>query len=102
LIDFANSVAVSEMASVPRELEFTYEGMPVGYFEEQRYPMSPGRYRYMPYRGPGHYEMQSARVTGDRPRCSFRDGNRIVSFVVLNCPDYGVLELAEFATEIVA
>ena len=34
---------------VGKPLEFFFEGMPVGVFEEQ-YPIVPGRYRYMPYR----------------------------------------------------
>src|SRR5437763_16613432 len=66
-----NVFALSDMARSPHELEFSYEGMPVGYFEEERYPMAPRRYRYMPYRGPGHYEMQTARRAGGRPRCTF-------------------------------
>jgi hypothetical protein len=90
------------MAGPPHKLEFSYEGMPVGYFEEERYPMSPGRYRYVPYRGPGHYEMQTARRAGAHPRCTFQAGGRAVSFTVVNCSDYGVLELAEFDGENVA
>jgi hypothetical protein len=84
------------MARSPHELEFSYEGMPVGYFEEEGYPAAPGRYRYMPYRGPGHYEMQAALGAGARPRCTFSTNGRDVSFTVIDCPEYGVLELGEF------
>ncbi len=84
------------MAGSPHELEFSYEGTPVGYFEEERYPVAPGRYRYMPYRGPGHYEMQTAHRAGGRPRCTYSANGRAVSFAVVDCPEYGVLELAEF------
>jgi len=92
-------ILIMRHAHVPHELEFSYEGMPVGYFEEQRYPTVAGRYRYMPYRGPGHYKMQTARRAGARPRCTFHTDNRAVSFVVVDCPEYGVLELAEFSGE---
>jgi hypothetical protein len=43
------------------ETEFMFDGMAVGFFEEVKPPSSPGLYRYMPYRGPGHYEMQTLR-----------------------------------------
>ena len=43
------------------EREFMFDGKPVGYFEERELPRVPGRYRYMPYRGLGHYEMQRRR-----------------------------------------
>lgn len=87
------------MPRSPHEREFSYDGMPVGYFEEERYPTVPGRYRYEPYGGPGHYEMQTAREAGARPRCTYREGNRVVSFTVNDCPEYGMLELVEFSGE---
>jgi hypothetical protein len=85
------------MSTSPRELEFSYRGMPVGYFEETQYPAAPGRYRYTPYRGWGHYEMHTALSAGERPRCSFQAGGREFAFTVVNCPKYGVLELADFS-----
>jgi len=84
------------MGAASRELEFSYEGMPVGYFEEAAYPTAPGRYRYMPYRGEGHYRMQAALRAGARPRCIFGSS---ASFAVLECPEYGVLELVDFRCE---
>lgn len=42
--------------------------------------------------------MQAAVKAGARPRCAFRVGDRVVSFVVISCPDYGVLELANFSS----
>lgn len=87
------------MARSPYEREFSYQDMPVGCFEEESFPAAAGRFRYMPYRGPGHYEMQTALSAGSRPECSYREGNRIVSFVVVDCPEYGVLELAGFRGE---
>jgi hypothetical protein len=87
------------MAAPSHELEFSYEGMPVGYFEEAGYPTAPGRYRYMPYRGPGHSKMQTAMRAGSRPCCTFRTEGRVVSFVVVDCPGYGILESVDFRSE---
>jgi|GEM_PF-1541414 len=71
--------------------------MPVGYFEGSQSPSTLGLYRYMPYRGPGHYEMQERLRAGDPPpRCSNEyDGVR-VTFTVKGCTAYGVLELHDF------
>jgi len=80
------------------EQEFFIDGMPVGYFEETEMPRVAGRFRYMPYRGAGHYEMQTLRKAGDCPRCYYDAGDSRVSFVVRDCPDYGVLELDDFET----
>ena len=75
---------------------FMFEGMPVGSFEESDYPRTPGQYRYMPFRGPGHYKMQTLLGEGGRPRCHYNDGKSIIYFVVNDCPKYGVLDLCEF------
>jgi hypothetical protein len=60
-----------DTGTMQRDLEFTFEGKPVGYFEESECPRVPGRYRYMPYRGIGHYELGVRRVgfipTGSAP-----------------------------------
>jgi hypothetical protein len=76
------------------EHDFMFEGMEVGIFQEL--PRSPGRYRYEPYRGPGHYEMQSRLRSGQSPRCYYDSGGVRVSFGVSVCPEYGVLELYDF------
>ena len=74
--------------------EFMFDGMPVGCFEQM--PRSPGCYRYEPYRGPGHYEMQTLRRSGGSPRCFYDADDGRVSFTVRDCPKYGVLELYDF------
>ena len=84
------------MAKGASNLEFTYDGKPVGYFEEPECPRVSGRYRYVPYRGPGHYELQLAVRDGKTPRCVV-PSNPEISFAVLACPEYGVLELSEFS-----
>lgn len=81
------------------KLEFTFKGLPVGCFEGAEYPQQNGRYRYLPYRGPGHLQMHSERRATGSARCSFTVGSRPVSFVVLDCPEYGLLELADFEFE---
>jgi hypothetical protein len=52
------------------EPEFYFGGMAVGYFVGGDGPRSAGSYRYEPYRGPGHYEMQTLLHEGGTPRCS--------------------------------
>ena len=94
-----NGITLSDMPAPPHEFQFSYKGMPVGSFELESYPTAPGRYRYMPYRGPGHYELQTALRTGAQPHCTFQARGRAVSFVVVDCPEYGVLEVAEFDPE---
>lgn len=81
------------------QIEFFFEGMEVGYFEEPAPPVSAGRCRYMPYRGPGHYEMSVSLRAGKHPHCSYTHDGKGYSFTVLSCPEYGVLELADFGGE---
>lgn len=75
-----------------QDLDFSFEGHSVGCFEEPAYPRSAGRYRYMPYRGPGHYDMTQALAHGP-VRCSFTDGQSICELVVVSVPEYGVLQV---------
>ncbi len=77
------------------KLEFLLNGMPVGYFEESEYPRQDGRYRYVPYRSLGHYQMHTALEHG-HVRCYYTLGSEKISFAVLDCPEYGILELADF------
>jgi len=90
-IDGRPSATIRDMT-----LEFSFNGREVGYFTDGEFPKAPGRYRYEPYRGPGHYQMQTLRHSGGTPRCSYDDGKQRVLFTVLDCPVYGVLELADF------
>jgi hypothetical protein len=78
------------------KLEFLFENMPVGYFQTSEFPASDGSYRYMPYRGPGHYYMGvKLRETGSA-QCRYNTGDESVTFIVRSCPEYGVLELTGF------
>jgi hypothetical protein len=77
-------------------LVFMFEGKPVGYFRESKYPMADGMYRYTPFRGPGHYEMQNSLNSSGKAHCYYKVNATIVEFKVVDCPGYGVLELEEF------
>jgi ribosomal protein S27AE len=77
-------------------LEFMFEGMPVGFFQESTFPSSDGIYHYMPYRGPGHYKMGLKLKESGEAQCSYEvDADRVV-FTVRSCPEYGVLDLVKF------
>ncbi|HEX8288064.1 MAG TPA: hypothetical protein VF556_08715 [Pyrinomonadaceae bacterium] len=78
------------------ELEFFYDGNEVGCFEESEYPLKNGKYRYMPYRGEGHYRMQTAINNSTFPRCYYDKDKERIFFTVIDCPEYGILELATF------
>jgi hypothetical protein len=75
-----------------RDLEFSFEGHVVGCFEEAAYPSEPGRYRYMPYRGPGHYDLTQA-LARAAARCSYSGEHGTVEFDVAAVPEYGVLQI---------
>jgi hypothetical protein len=77
---------------------FEFKGRSVGRFEESDYPRTPGRYRYEPFRGPGHYKMQTFLRGGGKPRCYYNEGINRVYFTVNDCPEYGVLDLRDFRT----
>lgn len=51
--------------------EFDFDGMAVGVFIG-RGPETPGPAEYMPYRGPGHYDLQQALCEGRIARCATR------------------------------
>ncbi|HEV2598769.1 hypothetical protein [Sphingopyxis sp.] len=76
--------------------DFSFNGMDVGYFEGPS-PTQGGRARYMPFRGPGHYELQQALKADARPRCTYLTNGIEITFEVLNCPEYGVLDLGNFS-----
>jgi hypothetical protein len=71
-------------------LDFSFKNSVAGYFEEAAYPLQPGRYRYMPYLGFGHYELCLAVEKGPAT-CSFEDAGRVIQFRVKAIPAYGAL-----------
>jgi len=84
------------MAQSAHALEFSYNRMLVGYFQEDTFPTGPGRYRYMPYRGMGHYRMSTQLRQGSRPKCTFvLPDRKTISFVAVEIPEYGVLKIED-------
>jgi len=77
-------------------MEFFFNNLAVGYFTAEKYPTTAGRFEYMPYRGPGHYQMQEEIEAQGCCQCYYQHNGKIIQFVVLNYPKYGVLDLAEF------
>ena len=75
--------------------EFYFEGYAVGLFIGGS-PHTSGRHQYEPYRGPGHYELQTSLSGNGKPRCFYDTDSVRVAFTVCNCPEYGILELQEF------
>lgn len=78
--------------------EFEFEGRPVGIFTSGA-PTGEGLAAYMPYRGPGHHDMQMVLRAGATARCAYLSEKGRVHFDVLGCPNYGVLSLANFSEE---
>jgi hypothetical protein len=78
------------------ELDFFYRKMPVGFFQEAGFPKAPGRYRYMPYRGAGHYELGQALRRGEHCECASHAVNPLVTFRAVAIPAYGEIELDDF------
>jgi hypothetical protein len=83
-------------SSASEAANFFYMGGIVGYFKDGVCPQAPGRYRYIPCRSGAHYDMHVALRAGAHPRCTLRTRDRTISFAVIACPEYGILELAEF------
>jgi hypothetical protein len=73
---------------------FFFNGMPVGILLLP-VPRVAGHWRYEPYRGPGHYDMQMALRDGQPAQCITDDRGSRITFLVVGCPDYGVLEVRE-------
>jgi hypothetical protein len=72
---------------------FFFEDEPAGYFEQDRRPSEPGQYRYLAYRGVGHYRLMESLKSSGPQRCYYLVGDTKQFFTVLNCPIQGMLEL---------
>ena len=79
--------------------QFCLEDMVVGHLEGNAFPTSSGIYRYMPYRGPGHYRLITSLKAVGPQRCYFLRGGERRYFTVMGCPSYGRLELASFESD---
>jgi hypothetical protein len=75
---------------------FYFCGQSVGYFEDAELPSKPGHYRYMPYRGVGHYRLMEALRKGEPQQCHYVVSGAKRQFTVMRWIEYGHLELAKF------
>lgn len=78
--------------------DFFFGSLAVGIFQTDLPPHHDGRYRYEPYRGSGHYHLQESLKRSPAQRCYYRKGELRHYFTVIDCPEYGSLDLAEFDT----
>lgn len=78
-------------------LTFRFAGEPVGYFEDQVIPSTPGLYRYMPYRSITHLHMYQQIQESGSARCTYEHEGAEISFTVLECPEHGFLRLDLFS-----
>ena len=78
------------MDFVVEHKQFFFEEHAVGYFEDQL-PSSPGHYRYMPFRGPGHLHLVKALATSGPQRCYYVIERKRHYFIVLNTASDGIL-----------
>ena len=79
------------------DLEFHCDKMPVGrLMNVEDYPTRANRYRYMPYRGPGHLRMQETCRTLGQAHCVYVGPAGEVEFVVKLTRDQGVIETEQF------
>jgi hypothetical protein len=81
------------MASGSENKEFFFEECSVGYFEDQP-PHLPGQYRYMPFRGPGHYRLGQALASSGPQRCYYLAAGEKHFFTVERIPSLHVLEVS--------
>jgi hypothetical protein len=78
------------------KLDFSCGGKIAGRFIDlATYPKTAGRYRYMPYRGPGHLLLQEECRRSGFARCTYPEPNGQVSFRVRTAAEYGVLDVDE-------
>ncbi|SDW96517.1 hypothetical protein [Lysobacter enzymogenes] len=81
------------------DTEFFFDDMGVGVL--YRTPTKPGRYGYMAFRGPGHYEMCRAIEANGTARCYSLTGNGSrVAFSVVGFSKDGDLILEDFVDEL--
>lgn len=66
------------------QVVFFFKEQDVGYFlDPNNLPFTPGRYEYVPFRGPGHYYLGVALEKDGVQECQFASGERLIRFTVL-------------------
>ena len=80
------------------KLDFYYEDKIVGEFLGiAACPRQAGRYRYMPYRGPGHLQDKCQRL--GFANCSFVDGEGRITFTARTTAEKGVIDVSGLPVE---
>jgi hypothetical protein len=89
------------MPTGTENIQFFFGHQVVGYFEDQP-PSSAGEYRYMPFRGPGHYRLgQELRRKGPQ-YCHYVANGETRYFTVARIPRRYVLEVSELVPSTVS
>lgn len=78
---------------------FFFGEMVVGQFSDGAYPQRDGEVLYEPFRGPGHFQLQTALKATGRAACYFKRETERVGFEVVGCPRYGVLSICGLSNE---
>jgi hypothetical protein len=81
------------MQSRPENIQFFFGNEVVGYFEEQP-PLYAGQYRYMPFRGPGHFRLVQELRKGPQ-YCHYVVGGETRYFTVKRIPSMWVLDVSK-------
>ena len=63
-------------------LQFFVDSKPVGCFRMRGYPTKPGRVRYMPYRGVGHFHLAQKLRAGESVNCWYKRKGKKTQFVI--------------------
>ena len=82
------------------KLIFCFADQAVGHFIEiEEYPARPGRYRYMPYRGPGHLRFQEECARNGLARCAFKTAAGLVTFSARPTEEAAVVSIDDVRLE---
>jgi hypothetical protein len=82
------------MDAQERDGDFFFNGMDVGILSLP-IPRVAGNWHYVPYRGPGHYDLQMALRDRQPAQCVTDDRGTRITFTVVGCPADGVLEVRD-------
>ena len=82
------------MESGQENIQFFFGHEAVGYFEDQL-PSSAGEYRYMPFRGPGHFLLGQELTRKGPQYCHYVVNGETRYFTVARIPRPNILEVSE-------
>jgi hypothetical protein len=82
------------MQSGPENIRFFFGSQVVGYFEDGP-PSSAGQYRYMPFRGPGHFCLVQELARKGPQQCHYDTDGEARYFTVVRILSLHVLEVSE-------